>query len=299
MNILSFDIEEWYLEKILHNGRPERYRQFDEMLERVLQDLDARNIKATFFCIGKMATDFPDVVRKIAVRGHDIGCHSGIHRFLTAFTREELLNDTRDAVHALEDLTGERVRCYRAPAFSITPENAWAVEVLAECGIESDASIFPAARDYGGYPGFPMDTPCRISCRGTVLKEYPVPILTLAGKRLAFSGGGYFRALPFGLIRREMARRDYNIGYFHLGELIPEPRKMLSKAQHEAYYREPGTLKNRLVRFAKSNIGSGDSYGKLVRMMDDFPFGPVSRADALLDWDKLPVIPLSDEKNKQ
>ena len=30
MNILTFDIEEWYIEKTLHGGREEKYRQFDE-----------------------------------------------------------------------------------------------------------------------------------------------------------------------------------------------------------------------------------------------------------------------------
>jgi len=55
MNILTFDIEEWYLEKILHGGRAFRYQQFDETLEKVLDELDRLGIKATCFCLGKVA----------------------------------------------------------------------------------------------------------------------------------------------------------------------------------------------------------------------------------------------------
>ena len=47
MNILTFDVEEWYLEKILHDGRAFRYQQFDEALAKVLDELDRLGIKAT------------------------------------------------------------------------------------------------------------------------------------------------------------------------------------------------------------------------------------------------------------
>ena len=40
MNILTFDVEEWYLEKILHDGRAFRYQQFDEAFAKVLDELD-------------------------------------------------------------------------------------------------------------------------------------------------------------------------------------------------------------------------------------------------------------------
>jgi len=51
MNILTFDVEEWYLEKILHGGRTFRYQQFDETFCKVLDELDKHGIKATFFCL--------------------------------------------------------------------------------------------------------------------------------------------------------------------------------------------------------------------------------------------------------
>lgn len=292
MNILSFDIEEWYLEKSLHGGREYRMRQFDEALEKVLGELDRLGIKGTFFCLGKMATAYPEVIRKIMAGGHEIACHSDAHHFLTAFKPKELQKDTTDALHALEDVCGTKVLGFRAPAFSITPSNAWAMEVLAECGIRYDASIFPAVRDFGGYPSFPTDTPCRISYRGSVLKEYPVTITSMFGRRIAFSGGGYFRLLPYGTIKRIMDKRDYNICYFHLADLIPEQKKMMSKEQYEEYFKEPGTLKNRIVRYLKSNIGSGDGYVKLLQLLNDGSFTSIREAEKQIDWEKTKLVQL-------
>lgn len=293
MNILSFDIEEWYLEKILHGGRAFRYQQFDDTFAKVLDELDRRGIKATFFCVGRLATDFPNVVREIAARGHEVGCHSNAHDFLTSLNPAQLKQDTCDAIHRLEDLVGATVSSYRAPAFSITPDNAWAVEILAECGIEQDASIFPAVRDFGGFPLFPQDTPCKISYKGAVLKEFPVTIMSILNKKVAFSGGGYFRALPYRLVKREMCRRDYNICYFHLADLIAVQKKMMSRAQFEDYFHEPGTLKNRFARYVKSNIGSGGSYDKLCLLMKSFPFTSIREADKQFDWDKAAAVDLS------
>ena len=292
MNILSFDIEEWFLEETLRGGREYKFRQFDQMLATVLDGLEDNGHKGTFFCLGKMAKKYPEVIRKIASCGYEIGCHSDKHVFLTSLSPSELKADTSDAIKSLEDVIGKKVTSYRAPAFSITPKNPWAIEILAECGIEIDSSIFPASRDLGGYATFGFDVPCRISYAGSVLKEYPITIASLLSKRIAFSGGGYFRILPYPFIRKEMKDRDYNICYFHLADLIPEKKKLMSKAQFEGYFNEPGTLKNRLTRFVKSNIGSGDAVNKLRRLQNDFQFVSIGDADSNIDWENTPIIEL-------
>lgn len=292
MNILTFDIEEWYLEKILHNGRTFKYQQFDDTFIKLMDELDRLEIKATFFCVGQMAKEFPEVVCTIVSRGHEVGCHSNEHTWLNKMTEEQLLKDTLEAIKALEDVSGQKVVSYRAPAFSITQDNKWAVNVLAECGIKNDASIFPTSRDFGGYKGFPQDTPCIISHEGATLKEYPICLTTVMGKQIAYTGGGYFRLLPYKKVKSEMAKRDYNICYFHLADLISEQKKMMSKEQYEVYFKEPGTLKNRIMRYIKSNIGSGDAYGKLLKLLSEHKFVSLSEADKFIDWNKTTIITL-------
>lgn len=290
MNILTFDLEEWYLEKTLHGGRKEKFKTFEETLERLLSDLESHHIHATFFSLGKMASEYPSIMRRIVDKGHDIGCHSDGHKWLTTMNPEELRKDSLDSIHALEDVCGKIVNSFRAPAFSITKDNSWAIEVLSECGIEIDSSIFPAARDFGGFPSFGCDSPCRISHSGITLKELPITIMNLFGKRMAFSGGGYFRILPYWMIKSEMKKRDYNICYFHLSDLIPEQKIFMSKEQYEEYFQQPGTLKNRLIRYTKSNIGSGDAFCKLEKLMRDFSFTSVQDAAQTVDWDKTRIV---------
>lgn len=292
MNILTFDLEEWYLEKILHNGRAFRYQQFDETFAKVLNELDKLGIKATFFCVGKLALDFPLVVREIAMRGHEVGCHSNEHTWLNKMTEEQLQRDTSEAVKALEDVSGQKVVSYRAPAFSITQQNKWAVNVLSTCGIESDASIFPTNRDFGGYKGFPQDTPCIIKHEGATLKEYPISLTSILGKTMAYSGGGFFRLLPYWLVSKTMKKRDYNICYFHLNDLIKQKIEFKSKAEYEEYFKESGTLKNRLVRYAKSNVGTGDAYGKLQKLLSEHLFVSIREADKMIEWGNVNTITL-------
>jgi polysaccharide deacetylase family protein (PEP-CTERM system associated) len=290
MNILTFDIEEWYIEKAFHGGRAFRYREFDDTLAKVLDELDQLGIKGTFFCVGKLASEFPDVVRRIASRGHEIGCHSYVHVWVNKMTEDILYDDTTEALKALEDVVGTKITSYRAPAFSITDKNPWAIQVLAECGIESDASIFPAPRDFGGYPSFPQDTPCKVEYRGTQLKEYPIGMMSVFGRKIAYSGGGYFRLIPYWVTSWMMKRRDYDICYFHLNDLIVHERKLMSREDYEEYFMLPGTLKNRLVRYFKSNVRTGDTLEKLKCLLTDHQFVNIREADKLIDWEQMKTI---------
>ena len=165
MNILTFDIEDWSIAKANGTGNAALYAEYDSYLDRILDKLDERGIKATFFCLGKMATEFPYVVKKLDARGHEIGCHSNAHLWANKMTEAEFREDTRTAVAALEDCIGKKVLSYRAPAFSIEESNLWAFDALAENGIERDASVFPALRDFGGFPGFGFDEPVRTAAQ--------------------------------------------------------------------------------------------------------------------------------------
>ena len=290
MNILTFDIEEWYLEKILHGGRNFKYQSYDDTFCRLMDELDRLGMKATCFCVGQLAVEFPNIVKIITERGHEVGCHSNVHTWLNKMDDKSLRQDTTEAIKALEDVSGKKVVSYRAPAFSITDKNKWAVNVLADCGIENDASIFPTTRDFGGYKGFPQDTPCIISHEGASLKEYPISLTSLLGKQMAYSGGGYFRLLPYWFVNRTMTVREYNICYFHLNDLIQEKKKMMSKVAYEEYFKEPGTLKNRLLRYAKSNVGTGDAFGKLQRLLSEHLFVSIHKADKIIDWENAKTI---------
>jgi len=281
MKILSFDIEEWYIEKVFRGNEQWKLDAYDAMLDRVLELLDRYSVRATFFCVGEMARMFPHVVKTIAAGGHEIGCHSMAHTWLTTMDIDRLARDTTDALSALRDCTGCDVVSYRAPAFSICESNMNALETLADCGIKNDASIFPGVRDFGGFPSFGVvDGPSVVHCGDALLNEFPITLepLPFIGKKIAYSGGGYFRLLPLSFVRSRMARASYVMCYFHLADLVDFRSRFMTADEYQRYFKQPGTLKNRVLRYVKSNVGRKRSFAGLSSLLDNYQFVSVREA---------------------
>ena len=206
MNILTFDVEEWFHLLDFDATRTEaewgKYEvRIYENVDRILDILERTNTKGTFFVIGWIAKTYPDVVRKIAEK-YQIGCHTMNHQLVWQQSREEFRQDVDTGVKMLEDITGKKVECFRAPGFSIRESEAWAFEILSELGIKYDSSVFPAHHAHGGMPSFPKAAPTILSYQGMEMKEFPVCFKTIAGKHIVFSGGGYFRLFPYPLIKK-------------------------------------------------------------------------------------------------
>ena len=292
MNILTFDIEEWYVEQAYFGSKESKYAAYESLLNEVLEKLAEKNLKGTFFCVGKLATDFPQVVRKIADAGHEIGCHSNIHQWLNKMSYEEAFKDTHAAVDALQQCIGKAVTSYRAPAFSIGSNNKWAFEMFAENGITCDASVFPASRDFGGFPEFTKMEPSVVRYNGIEMHEFPIATTTILGKQIAYSGGGYFRFFPYGFIEKEMKNAAYSMTYFHLGDLLPVIDGVMSKEEYERYFNESGTAKARYLRYLKTNFGVSGNKRKLFKLFDRMDFHNIVEADSRIDWSKVPVVSL-------
>lgn len=292
MNILSFDIEEWYIEHEYFGSRSHKYQEYDKYLMSLLDVLDARRIKATFMCVGELARMYPHVVRLIADRGHEIGCHSNSHSWLTTLSQKQLREDTHSAISALEDVCGHKIKYYRAPAFSIGEKNKYAIEILAENGIEIDSSIFPASRDFGGFSSFTSETPSIIKYNGIELKEFPICTTKVFHKNIAYSGGGYFRFFPLSFVKNRMKRSDYAISYFHIGDVVPLFDNFISKELYEAYFKEKGTFMNRLKRSVKSNLGINGAFDKMCDLINTTDFISFGEADKLVDWRNAKIVDL-------
>jgi polysaccharide deacetylase family protein (PEP-CTERM system associated) len=279
MNILTFDIEEWFHSDFISgSGNWDNYeaRIYND-IDRVLEALDKKKQKATFFCLGWIALKHPQVIKRIHARGHQIGCHSDMHELVFRFNKLQFSKDTETAIKRIEDLTGDKINLYRAPGFSITEKNPWAFEVLAENGIEFDCSIFPSNREYGGFPSFGNSEPSIIDVHGYFMKEFPINIVKIMGKEIIFSGGGFFRLLPYSLIHYWMKKSDYVMTYFH-------PRDFDAKL--------PMLHHLPLHRKFKSYVGLRKSFTKFKRLLNDFEFVNIEQADQLINWDKARTIKL-------
>lgn len=292
MNILTFDIEEWYLEQAYFGAKDSKYAEYDRLLDELLEKLDSRNLKGTFFCVGKLGCDFPYVVRKIDAAGHEVGCHSNTHQWLNKMTYQEAMEDTHAAVDALEQCIGKKIQSYRAPAFSIGGDNKWAFEVLAANGITCDASVFPLSRDFGGFPEFNKVEPTLLNYKGIEIHEFPIATAKVMGKDFAYSGGGYFRFFPYSFVLKEMQKAPYSMTYFHLGDLNPVISGIMSKDDYEGYFGEPGTIKARSLRYLKTNFGVKGNKKKLFKLINEVAFNNLENANNQIDWSEAPMIAL-------
>lgn len=280
MNILTFDIEEWF--HILDNDSTKteadwaKYpTRIHENMERIFQLLENTNQQATFFCLGWVARKHPDIIRSIADRGYEIATHSDLHQLAYEQNRTEFKSDLETSIKALEDVIGKKIRAYRAPGFSIKQENKWVFEVLAENGIEVDCSVFPAKRSHGGFEQFGVAEPCWIDIDGIRLKEFPINTFNGFGTPLIFSGGGYFRLLPYTVLQQLTKQSEYVMTYFH-------PRDFDAK--------QPMIEELSRLRKFKSYYGLAGCLGKLQELLTDFPFIDLASAEKLVDWNNAKTV---------
>ncbi|MBK9359028.1 MAG: polysaccharide deacetylase family protein [Bacteroidales bacterium] len=280
MNILTFDIEEWFhLLELPATSKPELWGGFEHRLEantdRLLLLMDEMGVKATCFVLGWVAQEFPQVVKKLAEAGHELGIHSYDHSLVFMQSRRAFAEDIRKSCDLVGNISGKPVTMFRAPGFSIVESTLWAFEELVEQGITADSSVFPASRAHGGFPSFPTDQPCIIDVRGFKLYEFPLNTSKYLGTRMIFSGGGYFRLMPYPIIRNLSIGSNYVMTYFHPRDFDPGQKVL------------PGMSPYRIF---KSYYGLGGSYNKLKLWLDEFEFVNISTAIRRINWDEAKVI---------
>ena len=282
MNILTFDIEEWF--HLLDNSSTKTINEWSHFesrihanLERIFLILEKTDQRATFFCLGWIAETYPEIIRQIVDKGYEIGSHTRMHQLVYEQAPEEFRQDVEYSIKTLEDIIGRKVKYFRAPGFSIREDNKWAFEILSELGIEADSSIFPGPRAHGGFPSYKSPVPSIIKYQGIKLKEFPINYTTLWGKQIIFSGGGYFRLFPYPLIKHWTAKSNYVMTYLH-------PRDFDTT--------QPIIKELSMVRKFKSYVGLKGAESKLESWLSDFEFIDMGAAIQKIDWGKVPVVEL-------
>ena len=280
MNILTFDIEDWFHVKFEEQFCTDRnYRSFESRVEAstdfILDVLDEFEVKATFLCLGWIAQEYPNLIKRIHSRGHEIGSHSHMHRVLYTYTPAEGRNDFILGVQLLEELTGEKVEVFRAPAFSIVENSTWILDELVRLGVKIDLSLFSGKRDFGGLNNLNITGPSIIETESGLIKELPTVPRKICNYKTLPLGGGYFRLIPGWIIDIMMSSNDYNMLYFH-------PRD---------FDRHQPRLKNmKLNRYLKSYYGLSGSKEKFQTLIQKYDYLSVRKANSEIKWDQVPLI---------
>ena len=266
-NCLTIDVEEHFqvaaFENIINPKDWDQHPSRVVINTRLILDLlDKYKTKATFFIVGWTAERHPKLVQEICKRGHDIGCHSYLHQKVYDLTPEEFREDTRKAKDILEQITGMKIRGYRAPSYSITKKSLWALDILEELCFEYDSSIFPIHHDRYGIPDAPR-FPYKIP--GHNLQEYPISTSLFLGRKLPVSGGGYFRLFPYWLTKmalksiNEKERKPF-VFYIHPWEVDSDQPRFKDAS--------------RLSKFRHYN-NLGKTVSRFERLLSHFKFGTI------------------------
>lgn len=244
---LSVDLDEWY-----HSGRWVDGRQAREvpdltaLFQRVygadrpagdivapaldlLDLLDEHGVSATFFVLGEVAQWYPDLVREIGRRGHELACHGMRHVDMTVLGPDRFRRELTAAVEAIHRITGARAVGYRAPNLVYA---SWATRILEDEGFLYDSSVCvsrPVGGKYQGYAKAPVhpyvpayDDIARPGDARLVELPLPgVPILRLpGGSSIATRLLGYHATI---LALGAATRRGNTSYYVHPWELARPP----------------------------------------------------------------------------
>jgi len=268
LNGLSVDVEDYFHASALSECYPrERWDTLEHRVgantNRLLDLFDITDTRGTFFVLGWVAKRYPEIVREIDRRGHEIACHGYSHRLVYEQSRSEFEQETKLAKEVIEQTIGKAVLGFRAASFSITEESRWALKIIADLGFKYDSSIYPVQHDRYGIPGESI-RPSVHEFSTSRLIEAPPGVLELGKFKLPIGGGGYFRLFPFALTRTAIRRANERgipfVFYIHPWEIDEgQPRADAPWITQARHY---------------TNIGK--VYDRLAKLLNEFEFASIS-----------------------
>lgn len=230
---LTCDVEDYFQVSAFEQVSPrsswtDRDCRIPRNVDRILELYDSAGAQGTFFTLGWVAENHPEVVRRIARSGHEIASHGMQHVRAWNQSEAEFGEDVGKAKKLLEDVSGQAVRGYRAASWSFSEQTPWSHDVLAAAGYEYSSSVYPISHDHYGLPDAPR-RPFYVA--GSNLLEIPASAVPLLGRNLPAGGGGYFRLLPYSVSRWLIRRYANSVGtppvfYYHPWELDPDQPRM-------------------------------------------------------------------------
>lgn len=83
--------------------------------EKILDILDAYDVRTTFFLVGFWAEKYPELVQEIVLRGHEIGNHSATHPHMSQLSEAQIREELRKTSDLVEHITGKPTTLFRPP----------------------------------------------------------------------------------------------------------------------------------------------------------------------------------------
>jgi polysaccharide deacetylase family protein (PEP-CTERM system associated) len=233
-SIFSVDVEDWFnISAVKSEPDLSTWDSLPSGVERdfgkMLDIFAGSGVKVTCFFLGYFAQRFPHLVKRASAEGHEIASHGFAHKLVFDQNADEFYDDVIRTRLLLEDICGESVKGYRAPAFSVTERSPWFFEKLTAAGYKYDSSVFPAPHGIGGMKTRQLHPHVVHTTSGDLI-EFPISAVNVMGKPMCFFGGGYLRLFPYSLIK-PMALRVLHenrpvVFYVHPREINPHHQRL-------------------------------------------------------------------------
>lgn len=242
--ILSMDLEDWYHVDYFNRTQCDSSISLLDGVKIYKDILAQHHIKSTFFVLGELVKSNKLILRELSEEGHEIASHGWEHVRPLQLTLNDFHEDLLRTKLELEDTLGIKVQGYRAPCFSLNRERLDAISAASYL-YDSSRILFSNHPLYGKIDIHDFVQLSQNIYRKDTFFEFQVSTLSLAGRNIPVSGGGYIRIFPWflmqNLIKWYIKHNELYVLYIHPFELssqsnppLPISTRWITRKRFEA-----------------------------------------------------------------
>ena len=273
--VLTLDVEDWYHLDYFDRRECNTNNSLLDGLDVYVELIESLSLPSSFFVLGEIAEIKIDFFKDLVKSGHDVGSHGWNHIRPMTLGIDEFRADLQRSIDVMKEINGERGFGYRAPCFSLDRER---LDIVRDSGFAYDSSRI----EFGNHPlygSIDMHGYHKLSeavYRSGEFMEFEATTLSVLGKNIPISGGGYLRLFPWllmkTLISRYLKKNDLYVLYIHPFELsqlqvpaVPKSTSALTKFRYSHGRHKVVDKIKRLVDLLHSNGYSFTTFSEIQK----------------------------------
>ena len=273
--VLTLDVEDWNHLDYFDRRECNTSNSLLDGVDVYLELLESLSVPSSFFVLGEIAERKIQFYKDLVRAGHDVGSHGWNHVRPMAMSIDEFRADLQRSLDLMKEINGERGFGYRAPCFSLDRER---LDIVRDSGFAYDSSRI----DFGNHPlygSIDMNGYDKLSdavYRSGEFMEFEATTLSVLGKNIPISGGGYLRLFPWllmkTLVNQYLKKNDLYVLYIHPFELsqlqvpaVPKSTSTLTKFRYSHGRKRVVDKITRLVDLLRSNGYSFTTFSEIQK----------------------------------